>query len=163
MSPEETSRFIDALKEKEGCFYCWPTAENNYSGKGLDYAKYKDVYDCSGLITACLYEATNGRIDHRADWNAGHLMQHCQVIDEKDRKPGDLIFYGLDNVPEHISHVMAVVSYPKAYSWRVAYGASGGGHKTVTPEIAQAQDARVRWFSSIHYRPDFIAVGRLFV
>lgn len=158
MTPEITKKFVKSLLSRHGCYYCWPTKENGYSGKDIPFAKFKSTYDCSGLITASLSEATDGAVDHRRDWNAGHIMQHCEIISIDEAQSGDLCFYGLDSTPEHISHVMALVDLN---GYLVCYGSSGGGSKTVTVDIAKKQDARVRWFSSPNYRRDLIAVGRL--
>lgn len=77
---------------KNGCYYCWPDKSNHYSGKDLKGASYSDVYDCSGLVTAGLYDSTGGRIDRRATWNAHKLMRNCAMV--KTPESGDLCFYG---------------------------------------------------------------------
>ncbi len=137
--------------------YCWPTKLNGYSGKDLPSAKFKNVYDCSGLVTSSLYAATG--IDLRSTFNAQKLADDSELVKPKDIKPGDLIFYGASY--NRISHVMAFLGHDKAIDGKTIYGASGGGSKTVTPEAAMAQDAKVKAYRTINYRPDFICCGRL--
>lgn len=134
--------------------YCWPTAENKYSGKDLPSAMFKNVYDCSGLVTSSLYEATGGKIDRRATWNAQKLLMNCGLIEEP--RPGDLVFYGPST--GLVTHVMV---YMGAKAKDLVLGASGGDSTTTTPEKANAQNAKVKGYKTAKYRRDFLGYGRL--
>lgn len=161
LSAKQTKSFIEQVLSRKGCPYCWPTAENSYSGKDLDGAKYQKTYDCSGLVTSSLFSATG--IDRRTTWNAQRLFENCSKVDKPI--PGDLVFYGPSRA--HITHVMV---YMKSTSIQkdsskdaggVVFGSSGGDSRTTTPEIAKQMNANVRGHSSVNYRPDFVAFGRL--
>lgn len=163
LSGDDVKRFLESCFKRVNCYYTWPDKSNQYSGKDLKGASYSDVYDCSGLVTASLYESSGTAIDHRATWNANRLMKACAEV--SDPKPGDLCFYGPSRGV--ITHVMVYIGmcYPRPDNipkeWRV-FGASGGGRTTLSPEIAKEQDAKVTGYKSHLYRPDFIAFGRLF-
>ncbi len=140
--------------------YCWPTESNGYSGKDLKTALYPRVYDCSGLVTCSLFDASG--IDRRATWNAMRLMKSCAAV--TDPKPGDLCFYG--SSLSQISHVMIYVGAtekrPKGILQTVrCFGSSGGDRRTITPTIALSMGAKVRGYTSHKYRPDFLCFGRL--
>lgn len=150
---------MECLK-RNGCLYCWPTKQNGYSGKDLKSAKYQNVYDCSGLVTASLFAATG--TDWRATHNAQKLAQNSDFVKPNEMMAGDLVFYGADH--NHISHVMVYLGRKHAIgilATDTIYGASGGNSKTVTPEIAMKQDAKVRAYRTINYRPDFVSCGRV--
>lgn len=142
--------FLEAVKKFEGQLYCWPEAYNNYSGKGLSTARYKDCHDCSGTVTDGLFHSTNGLVDLRTNTNAQGLFNATLRVDSP--KAGDLCFYG--SSPQHVSHVMVRMDNG------TVFGASGGDHRTVTPEIARKMNANVRYESNVHYRHDFVAFGR---
>lgn len=148
--------FLEFVLAKEGLPYCWPTEENNYSGKDLPHAKYKDCYDCSGLVTAGLYAATGGKLDWRSTTNAYRLMKLLPATIEP--RPGDLAFYGPGT--NMVNHVMIVLG-EKDRDLQV-YGACGGNHYVTSPAIAKAKGARVRARKSHLYRPDFLGFTRLF-
>lgn len=148
--------FLEFVLSKEGAPYCWPTEENRYSGKDLLNAKYKDCYDCSGLVTAGLYAASGHKLDWRGSTNASRLMR--LLPETHDPRPGDLAFYGAGR--NLVSHVMIVLG-EKDRSLQV-YGACGGNHHTTSPEIAKKTGARVRARTSHTYRPDFLGFTRLF-
>lgn len=155
----ELNAFIDLVFSKEGRWYCWPTKENGYSGKDLKSALYKDVYDCSGLITSSLYHVTKGRIDWRAMGSCRNLIAPAKglpllrpVADHEDPLVGDLAFYGHGrNMP---SHVMMFCGDGRVF------GACGGNTDVVSPEIAKKKGARVRFRESPLYRPDFLGFWR---
>lgn len=149
LNSEQKTKFIKEATDRLGCYYCWPQESNGYSGKDLDGAKYPKTYDCSGLITSCLYAATG--IDRRAAWNAQRLMQNCSLV--TDPRPGDLCFYGPSR--SLVTHVMMYAGKGKIL------GSSGGDSRTITPQIAQKVGAKVKTYKSHLYRKDFIAFGRL--
>jgi len=118
------------------------------------------VYDCSGLVTASLFAATG--TDWRATHNAQKLAQNSDFVKPNEMMAGDLVFYGADH--NHISHVMVYLGRKHAIgilATDTIYGSSGGNPKTVTPEIAMKQDAKVRAYRTINYRPDFVSCGRV--
>jgi len=159
LSDKERLAFVNSVVKKDGCLYCWPTEENGYSGKGRANSLYRDVYDCSGLVTSSLNEATEGREDHRDTWNAQKLLNNCAVV--TDPRPGDLAFYGPSR--SLVTHVMVYIGTnagPGLRGKRV-FGASGGDSRVVTPEIAKERNAVVRGFKSHLYRHDFLCFGRL--
>lgn len=144
----ELGAFVAWVLSKENLPYCWPTEENKYSGKDLRGAKYKDCYDCSGLITSGLYAATQKRLDWRANTNAQLLYKKCQPLTEKQAKGKVcLAFYG--HGLNALNHVMLVLPDGRAF------GACGGNSSTTSPELAAKQGARVRYRPTHAYRPDF--------
>jgi hypothetical protein len=148
--------FLEFVLSKDGLPYCWPTEENRYSGKDLRHAKYKDCYDCSGLVTAGLYHASGGKLDWRSTTNAYRLMHLLPETHEP--RPGDLAFYGPGR--NLVNHVMIVLG-EKDRDLQV-YGACGGNSYVTSPDIARAKGARVRTRKSHTYRPDFLGFTRLF-
>jgi hypothetical protein len=145
--PTELDRFVEFILSKENCDYVWPDPSNNYSGKDLKIAKYKNVYDCSGLVTSALYSATGGKLDWRSAKNAQALFDACEPLKSKPKDKPCLAFYGPGK--NAINHVMVV--FPDGR----AYGACSGGRWCLTPEIAKAKGARVRFRASHRYRDDF--------
>jgi cell wall-associated NlpC family hydrolase len=141
----EIDSFIEFVLSKEGCDYVWPDKTNNYSGKDLTNAQFKNVYDCSGLVTSGLYHATKGRIDWRSTKNAQALFDSCKDLDKPGQTPS-LAFYGHGkNMIEHVVIVLKDGS---------TIGANGGGSWCVTPEKARERAARVRRYPSPEYRKD---------
>lgn len=151
LGKDSNNRFLEEVKSRIGCYYCWPEESNNYSGKDLKNAKYPKTYDCSGLVTSSLFSATG--IDFRATHNAQKLMEACGLVE----KPvaGDLCFYGPSRTL--ITHVMV---YTGDKHQKVV-GSSGGDSRTISPEVAEKMDAKVKGYKTHLYRPDFIAFGRL--
>lgn len=157
LTKEQTKKFIESALKRAGKPYCWPCSDNSYSGKDLKGAKYPETYDCSGLVTCSLADATIGdhQIDRRTVWNAQRLSENCSQVNEP--APGDLCFYGPSWAL--VTHVMIYVG-PK-HKEGVCFGSSGGDHRTVSPEVAQAMNASVRGFKTHLYRGDFLGFGRL--
>lgn len=149
----ELDNFLIFVLSKENCDYVWPHPSNNYSGKDLKIAKYQNVYDCSGLITAGLYHATAGRIDWRSGKNAQALFDACKHITSRPPKDFCLAFYGPGK--NAINHVMLVCPDGRGF------GACGGGSWCLTPEIAKSKGARVRFRKSHAYRDDFRGFGEI--
>jgi hypothetical protein len=119
--------------------YCWPHESNGYLGKGLENPKEPEALDCSGTVTCGLYNATGGRLDWRADYNASRLWKELKPV-EKPR-PGDLAFYGAHDGSGGLlgGHVMVVASD----SVRVV-GASGGNRDTYSLEVSPKRERRRR-------------------
>lgn len=143
-------RFLAFVLSKEGRPYCWPHPSNGYSGKDLASAKYRDTYDCSGLVTAGVYHATEGAVDWRAMVGSASLYEALPLLEKPE--PLCLAFYGKPGV----SHVMVCMEDGRVY------GARGGNHATLTPEIAARQGASVRWAPTAAYRKDLRGFRRLF-
>ena len=123
------------------CWYIWPCKENNYSGRDLKIADIPSVYDCAGLVLCALHDATDGGFDHRADWNAGMIMSHCEEVKPEDLWAGDLLFYGHGkNLITHVAIYIGTTRDPKGS----VLSASGGTSSTTTVEKARAIGARVR-------------------
>lgn len=131
--------FVLEAIEHEGQPYVWG-------------AKGPDRFDCSGLVTYCLWRATHGRLDWRETHNADRLYRELQALGP-DEQPtaGDLVFYGS---PDAVNHVMVWMGGDRVY------GASGGNHHTTSPEIAAKTGARVKYRSPVEYRPDFVGIRR---
>lgn len=142
--------FLEKILSFEGQDYCWPTAENKYSGKGLKGALYPNTHDCSGTVTDALYQVTG--VDLRSTHNAQKLHDECDSLSAPEE--GCLVFYGKS--PTQVSHVMTYMADGRVF------GASGGNSKTVTPDIAKSIGAKVKYQSGPKYRPDLIGFGRLF-
>lgn len=155
LTKDEVSRFLNAARSRLGCDYVWPNQENNWSGKDLKIAKYQKVYDCSGLVTSSLYEATGGKIDKRASWNAQSLLDNCALVTVP--KPGDLCFYGLS--PKFITHVGIYMGEKNKEGQSL--DSCGGTPQCTTPEIAKKTGAKVMFHKSPKYRADFQCFGRL--
>lgn len=128
--------FLELALEQMGKPYRW-------GAKGID------AYDCSGLVTSCLHRL--GGPDWRAFGNTDYLL--ANLPETHSPQPGDLCLYGAKN---DASHVMVWLG-----SCGLVFGASGGGSKTTTTEIARAQNARVKVKSSHNYRPDFLGFRSL--
>ena len=143
--------FLSWLESKEGLPYCWPCKENNYSGKDLKIALYKDCYDCSGLVNAGIWHVTKGRIDNRANWSAQAMFDKLEPVTRPE--PGDLAFYGAND--GRIDHVMVVVGDGRVY------GACKGGRKVTSPDIARSLGARVMYRPNVNYRKDFRGYRKL--
>lgn len=149
------NRFLEIVLAWEGQPYCWPTEENNWSGKGWKGAKYQGCHDCSGTVTDGLYQATDGALDWRMTTNAQRLFNLTEKTE--DPIPGDLAFYGPGR--NMVSHVMVVVGERDGHL--AVFGACGGDHTTTSPERARAKGARLRHRRSHLYRPDFLGFTRL--
>jgi murein DD-endopeptidase len=103
--------------------------------------------DCSGLVTHVLWEL-NG-----ADWRYTHNTDRLwdELRETDDPQPGDLAFYGIGGVRPNPSHVMLWLG-----ACGLVFGASGGDSSTTSLAAATKRNARVKFKSSVHYRPDFI-------
>lgn len=163
LTKEQQSKFFTELANRLGCDYCWPSQSNNYSGKDLPFAKYHNVYDCSGLVTCSLRSA--GGPDLRADHNAWALSKICDDVELMSMKPGDLLFYGNQKKVTHVAVYLGphAEDFDKRFSrGRTVISASSGDSRTVTPDIAKSMGANVRQEKTIRYRSDLLKIGRLF-
>lgn len=97
-------------------------------------------FDCSGLIIWVL-QVFN--VLPSGDWTAAMLKNTFQSTITP--KPGDLCFYGVNK----ITHVTMYIGND------MQVGASGGGSKTTTEEIAKLTNAMVK-VKPVMYRPDFV-------
>lgn len=155
MQVSEPSLRLDYLKwvqrqAERGVPYCWPDERNGYAGKGLRHPEEPEALDCSGTVTCGLYNATGGRIDWRANYNAARLF--LELAPTEKPEPGDLCFYG---PPGRINHVMTWVGDG------TVVGACGGNRDTLSIEIAQKNGARVKYRPTHEYRVDFRGFRRL--
>lgn len=157
LNEKQNLAFIGSAVKRAGCWYCWPTRENRYSGKDLRDAEFPNTYDCSGLVTASLYESSGTKIDWRATVNAQGLLERCGVVSKPQE--GDLCFYG----PSRglVGHVMVWVGDAGKKHGGPCFGASGGDSTTLSVRAAQARDAKVRGYKTHLYRNDFLCFGRL--
>lgn len=128
--------------------FAWLTLQE---GKPYTWgAKGPEAFDCSGLVTAGLYEM--GLPDWRETHNAARLMRELPKV--KTPSFLDLCFYGPNG---NATHVMLYIGGEPV---RV-YGACGGGSATTSAEIARAHGARVRFRTGVNYRPDLLGFRAL--
>lgn len=132
--------FLDEALRLEGRPYLW-------CGKG------PEAFDCSGLVTWCLWRA--GGPDLRATHNTTRLYAELPVVVAP--KPGDLAVYGRLRLDGALGsgHVMLWWGDGRVY------GACGGDRSTTSLELAAARGARVRFRRSHRYRVDFLAFHSL--
>lgn len=105
--------------------------------------------DCSGAATVCLKDV--GAPNLTATHNTDKLWQELAPVEVP--LPGDLAFYG-GRSPTDVEHVEMVVAVVGPASI-VTCGASGGGSRTTTLELAQKTRAMVKSHHTHLYRPDF--------
>lgn len=138
--------FLDAVLSKENAPYLWG-------------AKGPDNFDCSGLVTWALLQA--GCRDWRQTHSSHVLWNVLEPLDElvetdgriiQKPQPGDLAFYG---APGRINHVMVVWGDGRVI------GACGGNSDTTGIAEALKRNAKVRFRSSLNYRPDFRGYRKL--
>lgn len=120
-------------------------------------AKGPDAFDCSGLVTYCLWRI--GGPDWRANHNSQALHDVTRPLSKTNAKDvplmGDLAFYGSD--ARSISHVTIVDSFGGVVS------ADGATSHITRLDVAMSNPAnRVRRHGSVLYRHDlpFVVVHR---
>lgn len=117
-------------------------------------AKGPDAFDCSGSVTAALYEV--GGPDLRHVFNAQALYNETRELPIAESPiAGDLAFYG--SGPAGIIHVATVDHFGGVIS------ADGATPAIASLQVAMANSAnRVRRHQRINFRPDchFVAVHR---
>ena len=115
----------------QGVPYNWGGSNPLIGGLGLD---------CSGFVIWILQ--VFGVLE-AGDWGAHNLSSMFERTAEM--KPGNLVFYGMDD--QHITHVMMAASPD------MVIGASGGGKSTTTIEEAKRINAMVK-YKAVNYRRD---------
>lgn len=91
--------------------------------------------DCSGFVQECLYGV--GALDRRVDRTAHGLWEHYQDVRAAAPYAGCLVFWW-NSSKTKIRHV------EMCHNHELSIGASGGGSRTVTKEIAAKQNAFVK-------------------
>ena len=109
-----------------GTLYQWGGGHGHGGDWGLD---------CSGLVNTCA-QLAGMSVAGNADWYYHDLPPVAQPA------PGDLALYGS---PDRATHVRVVTAWYPDEGRAEAIGAEGGGPSVTTPEIAEAQNARVRY------------------
>ena len=108
-------------------------------------AKGDDLFDCSGLVTWCLWKC--GGADLRNQFNSQRLYRTCVEYKKGDEpQPGDLAFYGHSD--KQIIHVAILVSRGRVIS------ASGASGKVLTIDEARQRGACVELKQKVKYRKD---------
>ena len=116
---------IDVAMSYQGTWYSW--GGDDPSG-----------FDCSGLCIEVLKSV--GLLPRSGDWRAVELYDLFKSKATQDATPGCLVFRGSST--NKIVHVEFVVA--KIGSSTFTIGASGGGSKTTSKEIAIKQNAFVK-------------------
>jgi cell wall-associated NlpC family hydrolase len=112
--------------------------------------------DCSGLITASLFEA--GGPDLRADWNTQRMFDDWpspMMLVGPAVLPGDLVLYG-NQATGKVWHVMIALGIGE-----LVFGAAGGDHTTTTIEIAEKIGASVQLWVSKDAMVGFVGYRRI--
>jgi cell wall-associated NlpC family hydrolase len=129
-----TREFIVSLANKFiGIPYIWGGSNPHYG------------FDCSGF-TIWILQVVN--ILGPGDWTADNLYKTFKEVHTP--KIGDLVFYGTG---KYASHVTIYVGTLNGVNMQI--GASGGGSRTTTEEIAKSQNAMVK-MKPVTYRSDLI-------
>ena len=112
--------------------------------------------DCSGFITAPLWQLSHGSLDMRATHNTDRLFKELPHVGIGAEQSGDVACYrGANSTgPSDIEHVMLVL-YPG-----VVVGQAYGGKLNVSKEYSVA---RGHWTKALRsdYRPDLCGFLRL--
>ncbi len=104
--------------------------------------------DCSGAVTNAYESVGIMSKGSSKRYGSADLAKALRPISASEVKKGDLVFYG----PSGVSHVMMIVGDGRVI------GATGGGSKTTTTDIARQQGAYVKYMP-IDYRKDIISYG----
>lgn len=138
----EKNRFMEWILARRDTPYLW-------GGKGLKYQLDANGLptglDCSGLVTAGLFYATNGRLDWRADHNCTKLATKCAKTNRP--REGTLVFYGYGS--NMLTHVMVYMTDGRVY------GATGGNSDNTNIEYSIKKGHKVTYRSGPMYRPGF--------
>ena len=95
-------------------------------------------FDCSGLCIEVLKSV--GLLPRRGDWRAVELYERFKAKETQKATEGCLVFWGAST--SKIIHVEFVVDTIGAGVFTI--GASGGGSKTTSKEVAMKQNAFVK-------------------
>ncbi len=141
MTTEE--KFIDAALKFQGCHYIWGGKGDKIFKDGKlgphqftevnDVTKPLRIFDCSGLVTACLCIATDGALDLRGSHGAIDILAHFPITEA--REDGCLFLY-----PGHVS-----IDLGRG----LVIEASRGDHTTISIVAAMQRRARVE----VHRNP----------
>ncbi len=101
--------------------------------------------DCSGFIRGLLYAPGIDLLPKKPDRTAAGIYSFFKKKKVPGPSAGCLVFYSRDVKDKVITHVMLCINGERCI------GASGGGPKTTTVEIAKNQGAAVK-IKPIHYR-----------
>lgn len=116
---------IDIAMRYQGTWYSW----------GGDDPQ---GFDCSGLCIEVLKSV--GLLPRSGDWRAVDLYARFQEHTTQAATPGCLAFWGSSTAKIiHVELVVAAIGHDV-----FTIGASGGGSKTLTKEIAMKQNAFVK-------------------
>lgn len=143
-------RFIELAGDQRGCPYIYGAKGEHYEDPNSDTRER--VFDCSGLVTFCLYMA--GGPDWRTDHNADRLFKDLPAV--MAPKPGDLAFYGPPGGPA----VHVVICYGNGNGSII--GANGGNSDCTSLEKSHQRQAFVKVDTrGPKYRKDFIGFRSL--
>ncbi len=115
---------LDVAQSYVGTFYSW--GGDDPSG-----------FDCSGLMIEILKSV--GLLPKRGDWTADMLKDLFADKTTEVPRPGCLLFWGVGDKATHVEMVFAKISNDI-----LTIGASGGGSKTTSKEVAISQNAFVK-------------------
>lgn len=105
--------------------------------------------DCSGAVTNAYVAAGLMKPNAPKRYGSRDLREALRPISEAEAKPGDTVFYGPGG---KVNHVMLYVGDGSVI------GATGGGSKTTSVDIAMRDGAYVRK-EPLRYRKDLIGFG----
>jgi cell wall-associated NlpC family hydrolase len=124
------TRFVDLALSYVGAPYIWGGKGNLLfrDGKLLKSPLAMPVFDCSGLVTACLFQATQGKIDLIGTHSAQTIWDTFPES-QGEASDGTLRLYE--------GHVAISLGRSRVVE------AAGGDHTTLTVEDAADRNARV--------------------
>ena len=138
--PLFTSRLdlaLDVAQSYLGTFYSW--GGDDPSG-----------FDCSGLMIEILKSV--GILPRKGDWTADGLKDKFNDKSIQVPRAGCLLFWGVGGKAVHVEMVFAIFGNDV-----ITIGASGGGSKTTSKEVAIQQNAFVKirkardgWFKCVN-------------
>lgn len=119
-------RFIEAAAVKVGDPYIW-AAKGSYriDATGSVVAIDPAGFDCSGLVTCCLYEA--GFNDHRNDWNAQAMFDTLGTALPRPNVALAFFGQGLKDI-----HHVCICLEGDVSGWVIE--AAGGDQRTLAPQ-----------------------------
>lgn len=128
--------FIETAMEKVP--YIW-------GGKNVDTG-----LDCSGFVTAMMYQLSSSALDVRHSHNTTALWEELEAGSFGTLRPGDLIFYG-PQTDRPVSHVMVYIGEG------VVLGQAYGGSSDVDPAFSRAH-GRITKCLPLKYRADLVGM-----
>lgn len=121
-------RFAETAAKKVGCPYIWAAKglwRLDLTQPGKLIALPELSYDCSGLVTCCLFEA--GGPDHRNDWSAQIMFDVLKPPIDGAKRPCLGLFGGGDDTVHHV----AILLEGDVHGWVIE--ACGGDQTTLAP------------------------------